>query len=72
MIDFYALLGVDKNESSQEIKKAYRKLALKYHPDRHQSDADDAEEMQRLPKAHREPQETMGFVVTVAIVKLVA
>ena len=48
MIDFYALLGVDKNESSQEIKKAYRKLALKYHPDRHQSDADDAEEMMKL------------------------
>ena len=48
MIDFYALLGVDKNESSQEIKKAYRKLALKYHPDRHQSDPDDAEEMMKL------------------------
>ena len=41
-------MGVDKNESSQEIKKAYRKLALKYHPDRHQSDADDAEEMMKL------------------------
>jgi molecular chaperone DnaJ len=37
--DFYQILDVPKNASDEDIKKSYRKLAMKYHPDRNQGDA---------------------------------
>lgn len=38
--DYYEVLGVDRSTDEQDIKKAYRRIAMKYHPDRNPDDAD--------------------------------
>mmetsp|Transcript_49514 Transcript_49514/g.107814 ORF Transcript_49514/g.107814 Transcript_49514/m.107814 type:complete len:230 (+) Transcript_49514:54-743(+) len=51
--DFYQLLGVHKNASDEEIKKAYRKAALRWHPDKNPEDKERAEVMfKRVSEAY--------------------
>ena len=50
--DFYEVLGVAKNASDEEIKKAYRKLAMKYHPDRNPDSKDAEGKFKEIQKAY--------------------
>lgn len=50
--DLYAILGVDKSASQEEIKSAYRKLALKFHPDHNQGDAEAEERFKQISQAY--------------------
>ena len=51
-MDYYKILGVDKSASSQEIKKAYRKVAMKYHPDRNKDDKAAEEKFKEANEAY--------------------
>ena len=50
--DYYKILGVDKKASVDEIKKSYRKLALKYHPDRNQGNKSAEEQFKKISEAY--------------------
>src|SRR5947209_597510 len=50
--DYYKILGVGKNASEDEIKKAYRKLARQYHPDRNAGDKKAEERFKEISQAH--------------------
>lgn len=50
--DYYEVLGVGRNASDDEIKKAYRKLALKYHPDRNPGDKEAEAKFKEATEAH--------------------
>jgi molecular chaperone DnaJ len=57
--DYYEILGIDKNATESEMKAAYRKLALKYHPDRNPGDRKAEESFKEAAEAYevlRDPQ----------------
>jgi molecular chaperone DnaJ len=50
--DYYDLLGVSRSASQDELKKAYRKLAMKYHPDRNQGDKESEAKFKEVSEAY--------------------
>jgi len=50
--DYYEILGVDKSSSQDEIKKAYRKLAMKYHPDRNEGNKNAEDKFKQVTEAN--------------------
>ena len=50
--DYYSILGVSKNANQEDIKKAYRKLAVKYHPDKNQGDKKAEDRFKEISEAY--------------------
>ncbi len=62
--DYYEVLGVDKNASEDDIKKAYRRIAIKYHPDRNPGNKDAEEKFKEAAEAYdvlHDPQKRQRY-----------
>lgn len=59
--DYYLILGVSKNASAEEIKRAYRKLAHEYHPDKNQSDGERFKEINEAYQVLSDPQKRARY-----------
>ncbi|KLV04494.1 molecular chaperone DnaJ [Photobacterium aquae] len=62
--DFYEVLGVSRDASERDIKKAYKRLAMKFHPDRNQGDAEAAEKFKEVKHAYEiltDPQKKAAY-----------
>lgn len=62
--DYYSILGVTKSSSAEAIKKAYRKLALQYHPDRNKGNKASEEKFKEVTKAYEvlsDPQKKQTY-----------
>ncbi len=56
--DYYEILGINKNSSAEEIKKAYRKVAMQYHPDRNPGDKSAEEKFKEAAEAYETLSDT--------------
>src|SRR5690348_3927053 len=64
MADFYSVLGVARGASDDDIKKAYRKLAMQYHPDRNNGAKEAEEKFKEITEAYdilRDPQKRAAY-----------
>jgi molecular chaperone DnaJ len=64
MADYYQILGVSKNASQDEIKKAYRKMAHKYHPDKNPDNAEAESKFKEINNAYEtlsDPKKRQGY-----------
>ena len=64
MADYYSVLGVPRGASDDDIKKAYRKLAMTWHPDRNNGSPDAEERFKALTEAYdvlRDPQKRAAY-----------
>ena len=52
MRDLYEIIGVDKGATDSEIKKAYRKIAMKYHPDKNPEDSEAERKFKEAAEAY--------------------
>ena len=62
--DYYKVLGVNKTATQEEIKKAYRKLAVKYHPDKNKGDKAKEEKFKEITEAYevlKDPQKRKQY-----------
>ena len=50
--DYYSVLGINKSATADEIKKAFRKLAVKYHPDRNPDNKEAEEKFKEISEAY--------------------
>src|SRR4051812_6541253 len=64
MADYYAVLEVERTAPDDDIKKAYRKLAMKYHPDRNNGSKEAEERFKEITEAYdvlRDPQKRAAY-----------
>src|SRR5882762_1636047 len=62
--DYYEVLGVDRKADDEEVKKAYRKLAVKFHPDKNPGDKNCEEKFKELGEAYEalsDPQKRAAY-----------
>lgn len=68
--DYYEVLGVSKDADAKEIKKAYRKLAMKYHPDKNPGDKAAEEKFKEINEAYEVLSDEEKEALTIDLVMM--